>query len=243
MLHLTAVTQVPEKIAEKKVIVYKSRVDPSTLKQKAEEMKNELFTKRFSKPKPEDIRVVSVDKHYVPYTLVDAQYRIDYYIKKIYNIEVNEKAKEVKILGKTFTPQELIIPNTEPTQFRKVIAVEGQEWAFYQDKAYIILDKTGREILPDQVPIAPSEDNPKKLLKEFKNKTENPKLSNKEVITLVKDKLINKPKDIETIDNELFQITEHATIYNPVYIITLRNVKTKEEKNVHIDGVTGEILV
>ena len=243
MLHLTSVTEIPEKIVEKKIIVYKSRVDPSTLKQKAEEMKNELFIKRFSKPKPEDIRVVSVDKHYVPYTLVDAQYRIEYYIKKSYNVEVDEKAKEVKILGETFTPHELIIPNSEPTQFKKVITVPGQEWAFYEDKAYIILDKTGREISPDQVPIAPSEDNPKKLLKEFKNKTENPKLSNKEVITMVKERLVNKPNDIESVNNELFQITEHATIYNPVYIITLRNVKTKEEKNVNIDGVTGEVIL
>lgn len=243
MLHLTSVTKIPEKIVEKKIIVYKSRVDPSTLKQKAEEMKNELFTKRFSKPKPEDIKVVSVDKHYVPYTVVDAQYRIEYYIKKTYNIEVSEKAKEVKILGKTFKPEDLIIPNTEPAQFRKVVVVEGKEWAFYENKAYIILDKTGREILPDQVPIAPSEDNPKKLLKEFKNKTENPKLSNKELITMIKDKLINKPNDIETVDNELFQITEHATIYNPIYIITLQNAKTKEEKNVNIDGVTGEVIL
>jgi len=243
VLHLTSVTQIPEKIVEKKIIVYKSRVDPSTLKQKAEEMKNELFVKRFSKPKPEDIRVVSVDKHYVPYVLVDAHYRIEYYTKKTYNIEIEEKAKEVKILGKTFKPQELIVPNTEPTQFRKVITVPGQEWSFYEDKAYFILDKTGREILPDQVPIAPSEDNPKKLLKEFKNKTEHLKLSNKDVVTMAKDKLINKPTDVDSIDNELFQITEHAEIYNPIYIITLRNVKTKEEKNVNIDGVTGEVIM
>ncbi|MDG6221661.1 MAG: hypothetical protein IAX21_05880 [Candidatus Bathyarchaeota archaeon] len=240
---MTAVTQIPEKIAEKKIIVYKSRLDPAKLKLKAEEMKNELFVKRFQKPRPEDIRVVSVDKHYVPYALVDAQYRIEYYTKKTYNLEVDEKAKEVKILGKTFTPQTLVIPNTEPTQFKKVVAVEGQEWAFYEAKAYIILDKTGREILPDQVPIAPSEDNPTKLLKEFKNKTEHLKLSNKELVTMVKDKLINKPSDIDTIDNELFQISEHAVIYNPIYVITFQNVKTKEEKSVHIDGVTGDIIV
>ena len=240
---MTSITQVPEKIVEQKVIVYKSRVDTATLKQKAEEMKNELFVKRFSKPKPEDIRVISVDKHYVPYVLVDAQYRIEYYTKKTYDIEIDEKAKEVKILGQTFTPQTLVIPDTEPTQFRRVIIVEGQEWSFYEASAYFILDKTGREILPDQVPIAPSEDNPKKLLKEFGNRTEKPTLSNKEVITLAKEKLISKPTDVDTIDNELFQITEHAVIYNPVYIISFQNVKTKEEKNVSIDGVTGDILV
>ena len=76
VLSLTAIPEVPENITQRKVIVYKSRVDPAALKQKAEEMKNELFVKRFSKPKPEDIHVVSVDKNYEPYVLVDAKYRI-----------------------------------------------------------------------------------------------------------------------------------------------------------------------
>jgi hypothetical protein len=159
VLSLTSLPQVQENIvAQTKVIVYKSRVDAATLKQKAEEMKNELFIKRFSKPKPEDIHVVSVDKHYEPYVLVDAKYRIEYYIKKIYNLEVAEKTKEVKILGESFKPQMVAVPDSEPEQFRKVVSLEGQEWAFYEDKAYFVLDKSGNEISPDQVPIAPSED-------------------------------------------------------------------------------------
>ena len=225
-----------------KVIVYKSRVDPTMLKQKAEEMKNELFIKRFSKPKPEDIHVVSVDKHYEPYVLVDARYRIEYFTKKTYAVEIAEKAKEVKILGESFKPQVVAIPGTEPEQFRKIISLEGQEWSFYEDKVYFILDKNGKEISPDKVPIAPSEDNPRKLLKEFKKKTEKVKISNREVISMTKTRLIKKPSDVDTIDTEIFQITEHAIIYNPIYVITFRNMKNKEEKTVNIDGVTAEII-
>ena len=84
MLSLNAIPEVPENIAQRKIIVYKSRVDPAMLKQKAEEMKSELFVKRFSKPKPEDIHVVSVDKHYEPYVLIDAKYRIEYFTKKLF---------------------------------------------------------------------------------------------------------------------------------------------------------------
>jgi len=239
---LTAIPQIPENIAQIKVIVYKSRVDPATLKQTAEEMKNELFVKRFSKPKPEDIHVVSVDKHYEPYVLVDAKYRIEYFTKKVYTFEVAEKAKEIKILGETFKPQMVPIPDSEPEQFRKVIRLEGQEWSFYEDKAYFILDKSGREILPDQVPIAPSEDNPRKILKEFGDKAEKVKVSNREVIAMAKTKLIKRPPDVDTIENEIFQVTEHAIIYNPVYKITFRNNKNKEEKSVSIDGITAEII-
>jgi hypothetical protein len=239
---VTAIQQVPENIVEMKVIVYKARVDLTMLKQKAEEMKNELFVKRFSKPKLEDIHVVSVDKRYEPYVLVDAKYRIEYYTKKSYNIEVAEKAKEVKILGETLVPRIVAIPDSEPEQFRKFISLEGQEWSFYEDKAYFILDKSGNEVSPDQVPIAPSEDNPTKLLKEFGKKTEKVKISDREVISIAKNKLIKRPSDVDSIDNETFQVIEHAIIYNPIYIITFRNVKNKEEKTVRIDGVTAEVI-
>ena len=239
---MTAIPQVPENIVQRKVIVYKARVDPATLKQTAEEMKNELFVKRFSKPKPEDIHVVSVDKHYEPYVLVDAKYKIEYYTKKIYTFEVTEKAKEVKILGESFKPQMVPIPDSEPEQFRKVVSIEGQELSCYEDKAYFILDKNGHEISPDQVPIAPSEDNPKKILKEFGKNAEKVKVSNKDVLSLAKTKLINRPAEVDAYEDELFQITEYAIIYNPVYKITFRNTKNKEEKTVSVDGVTAEII-
>ncbi|KON30535.1 hypothetical protein AC477_04875 [miscellaneous Crenarchaeota group-1 archaeon SG8-32-1] len=239
---MTAIPQVPENIVQRKVIVYKARVDPATLKQTAEEMKNELFVKRFSKPKPEDIHVVSVDKHYEPYVLVDAKYKIEYYTKKNYTFEVTEKAKEVKILGESFKPQMVPIPDSEPEQFRKVVSIEGQELSCYEDKAYFILDKNGHEISPDQVPIAPSEDNPKKILKEFGKNAEKVKVSNRDVISLAKTKLINRPEEVDAYEDELFQVTEYAIIYNPVYKITFRNTKNKEEKTVSVDGVTAEII-
>ena len=242
MLSLTAIPQIPENVVQRKIIVYKARVDPATLKQTAEEMKNELFVKRFSKPKPEDIHVVSVDKHYEPYILIDAKYRIEYYSNKIYTFEIAEKAKEVKVLGQSFKPQLVSVPDSEPEQFRKVVSIEGQELSFYEDKAYFILDKKGNEISPDQVPIAPSEDNPKKILKEFGKNAEKLKITNKGILSLAKSKLINRPKEVENIENELFQVTEYAIIYNPVYKITFRNTKNKEEKTVSIDGVTAEII-
>lgn len=242
MLSLTAIPQIPEHIVQKKIIVYKARVDPATLKQTAEEMKNELFVKRFSKPKPEDIHVVSVDKHYEPYILIDAKYRIEYYTNKVFTFEIAEKAKEVRILGQSFKPQLVSVPNSEPEEFRQVVSIEGQELSYYEDKAYFILDKKGEEISPDQVPIAPSEDNPKKILKEFGKNAEKLKISNKGILSLAKSKLINRPPDVENIENELFQVNEYALIYNPVYKITFRNTKNKEEKTVNIDGVTAEII-
>jgi len=96
--------------------------------------------------------------------------------------------------------------------------------------------------LPDQVPIAPSEDNPQKILKEFGKNAEKVTMSNREVLAMAKSKLIKRPSDVDTLENEVFQVTEYAIIYNPIYKITFRNLKNKEEKTVSIDGVSAEIL-
>ena len=59
------VADVPEKIAGRKVIVYKSRVDPATIRLTAEKMKGKLFVKfGFSKPNPEEVLIGSIDEFY-----------------------------------------------------------------------------------------------------------------------------------------------------------------------------------
>jgi len=112
----------------------------------------------------------------------------------------------------------------------------------YEEKAYIILDKTGREISPDQVPSAPSEEHPKKILQEFGKKSGKIKFSPKKGVEIVKSRIVKRPPDADVIENELFQISEHAVIYSPIYEVTFRNVKTGEEKIIRIDGVTAKIV-
>ena len=212
------------------------------LEQKAEEMKNELFVKRFSKPKPEDIHVVSVDRHYEPYILVDAKYRIEYFTKRTFTLDLAEKTEAVKILGKTLKPEKVPIPDTEPEQLRKVVNLEAHEWSFYEDKTYLLLDKNGNEISPDQAPIAPSEDNPNEILKEFAKNTEKVDVSSREVLAMAKSRIVQRPSDVDIVDTEVFQVSEYALIYNPVYKITFRNLKNKKEKTVSIDGISAEII-
>jgi hypothetical protein len=79
-------------------------------------------------------------------------------------------------------------------------------------------------------------------LKEFGKNIDKVKVSNRNVLSLAKTKLINRPENMDTVENELFQVTEYAIIYNPVYKITFRNTKNKEEKTVSVDGVTAEII-
>ena len=56
-----------EKIAERKTIVYETRVDPTVMKLAGEKVKHQLFA-RFGllKPKPEEVQFVSMNKYYEP---------------------------------------------------------------------------------------------------------------------------------------------------------------------------------
>ena len=237
---MTEVPEISERIAKRKVIVYKSRVDPTIVKLTAEKMKGRLFVKfGFSKPNPEEIRVVSVDRYYEPFILVDAKYNIDYYKTRVYTLDVGNETDEVRVLGETFRPETVVGPDEES---RKVIRLEAQECLSYEDKAYIILDKTGREIPADQVPSAPSEDHPQKMLKEVGKKAGKLTFSPRKGVEMVKARIVKRPPDADKIENEVFQIFEYAVIYSPIYEITFRNVKTGEEKSIRIDGVTAKIV-
>ena len=231
---------IPEKISKTKIIVYKSRVDPTIVKLSAEKMKYKLFVKSNFAKKPEEIRVVSVDKYYEPYTLIDAEYSVEYFKKKIYTLDVDSETEKVMISGTKYDPK---IDNTNSEQSRSVITLEAELWSSYQDKAYLAFDKEGKEISPNQVPSAPSEDHPEKILEEFTKNTENDEASPQKSIELIKSKVIKRPSKVDTIEQELFQISEHAMIYSPIYEITFRNVRTGEEKMVKIDGVTAKTII
>ena len=233
---------IPEQLSERKIIVYKSRVDPTIVKLTSEKMKYKLFSKlAFSKNRSEEIRVVSVDKYYEPYVLIDAKYNVKYFRKRVYVLDVDDETEDVKILGASFTPETDSAPSNVNQNARRIVRLEAEMWSSYDDKVYLVLNRDGKEIPPDQVPAAPSEDHPEKILAEFK-KSGMVELSPQKELELVKSRIIKRPSESAQIEDELFVVSEHAVIYSPVYEITFRNTKTGEERLVKIDGVTAKIV-
>ncbi len=240
---MSEIPPIPEKISKRKVIVYKSRVDPTIVKLTAEKMKYKLFSKfGFSKNKTEEIRVVSVDKYYEPYIVIDAKYNVNYYKKKVYTLAVDSETEKVKISDAFYKPEIDTNGSIEDEELKKLVNIEAELWSSYKDKAYLVFNGEGKEIPPNQVPAAPSEDHPEKILKEFRKKTDIIQASPQKEIEMVKARIVKRPLDLSKIKDEIFQISEHAVIYSPIYEITLRNVKTTEERIIKIDGVTAKII-
>lgn len=231
---------VPERIVKRKTIVYKTLVDPTVVKITGEKVKHRVFLRfGFLTPKPEEVQYVSMDKYYEPYIVVSGKYSIDYYRKRVYTVEVDGDVQEVTLLKQTFKP---VPPKKAAKKAYKVIRLVGEERLFFEDAAYLILDKKGREVAPEQVPQAPSEEEPDKILTEFGEKIKKLEIPADTEVGLIRSRIMKRPSDIERVVEELFEVSERAIIYAPIYEVGFQNIKTGDVKALKIDGITAKVI-
>jgi hypothetical protein len=223
-----------EKIAEGKTIVYETRTDPTVIKLAAEKIKDKLFTRFwFLKPKPQEVQFVSIDKYYEPYVMISGSYLVDYYRKCLHAVEIDKDVLEVILLERKFVPEP---PEGSSAEDYKMIRLEGEERLKNQAKASLILDRFGQEISLENLPSAPSEEDPYQILEKFgvEEVTENMDVS------IMRNKIVKHPADVKRLVCETFEVNERAVIYTPRFRVNFSNMKTGEEKSVEFDGVTAQ---
>ena len=154
-----------ENIAERRTIVYQTLMDPAIVRIEGEKNKNRLFNRfLFKLNAPEEIEFVSIEKYYEPYLVVSGKHLIDYYRNCAYSLSVDKEAKEVTLFGHTFTPRQ----SSFATEGESNIRFEGEERLVKETRAFLILNRYGQDSKLNQFPAAPSEENPKNLIKSFK---------------------------------------------------------------------------
>jgi hypothetical protein len=237
---LTEITVLPQKIVDRRIIFLKSRLDPTMARLLGEKVKGKFFTRlHFLKPKPEEIRLISIGKYYIPYVLVSGKYAIDYCRKHVYSVNVDKNAREVAFFDRKFKPE----PLSQPPDEAQVIKLDGVEFFHYEDEASFVLDKMGRESDPEQLPCAPSEKWTVEELAKTGIKFEEVKISLEEEIDFLRSRIVNRPSDVGEVIREIFEVSERALIYCPMYQVTCRNVKTGKEAIAKIDGTTGKAVL
>ena len=223
-----------ERIVERKTIVYETRVDPTVIKVAGEKLKDQLFTRfGFLRPKPEEIQFVSIDKYYEPYMMISGKYAIDYYRKCAYSVKVDKEVLEVILLSKKFEPEQST--DSYGRDF-DLIRLEGEERLSNEVKASLVLDRFGRDVTLEKLPSAPSERNPEKVLAEHGVE----EIASNADLDFIRSKIVNRPKDINRLVSELFEVDERVIIYTPRFRVVYRNARTGEPKAVEFDGVTAE---
>jgi hypothetical protein len=218
-----------ESIVDRKTIVYEAKIDPTVIRVSGEKLKQQLFT-RFGlfKPKSEEIQFISLNKYYEPYIVISGKYFLDYYRKCTYVFKVDQGVKEVVLLEHKFIP--------EGSKSTKTVKLHGEERLNKEGKAFLILDKNGNDAMVDNLPSAPSEEKPKKIMAEYKI-DEIPENTD---VNYVKRRIAQRPKDVSRVVEEAFEITDRSVIYTPRFKLLFRNLKTGEEKVMVIDGVTSQ---
>ena len=229
---------VPKKIVERKIIVYKSRLDLNAIRLTAQKMKTELFTKfMFLKPRPKDIHIDSISKYYEPYVIVDGKYTIDFTKKWVQAIEVDETMQEITLFDKKLKPEPL---KNHPEKPCKVIKLAGEGRFRYENKTHIIFDRWWREVRLEELPFVPFEEQPEKILNT--NRFGNVEIPANKEIEILRSKIVRRPQDVVDVHKELFTVSERAVIYKPMYQLTFQNTKTGEKATMVIDAVTGRRL-
>lgn len=234
---MTEITALPQKIVNRKIVVLKSRLDPTMARLLGEKIKGKFFVRlRFLKPKPEEIRLIAVDKYYEPYIVVGGKYAIDYCKRRVNVIEVNKETKEIIIAGKRFKPE------PRPRRPFNVVELQAEEHFHYEDEAYFILDRMGREVVPEQMSYAPCEERPENAWGEIGLKLREVKISSDQEIEFLRSRIANRPSDADEITREWFEVNERTMICIPIYELTFQDIKTGREASVEIDGITGKII-
>jgi hypothetical protein len=218
-----------ENIVKRKTIVYEAHIDPTVIRVSGEKLKKQLFTRFwFLKPKSEEIQFVSLDKYYEPFIVISGKYFLDYFRKCTYIFKVDDAVKEVVLLDNKFVP--------ENSRSNKIVKLHGEERLINEAKAFLILDKDGRDSNAENMPSAPSEKKPEKIIAECGIE----ELPENADVNFVKERIAKRPKDMCRIVEEIFDVTERSVIYIPRYKLLFRNVNTGEEKTLVLDGVTAK---
>jgi hypothetical protein len=160
--------------------------------------------------------------------VISGKYFIDYYRKCTYIFKVDEGVREVVLLNYKFLP--------EAAKSSRIIKLPGEERLIKEAKAFLILDRNGRDTTVDNLPSAPSEKKPEKVIAEFGIE----ELAENVDVNFVRERIAKRPKDISRIVEEIFEITDRSVIYTPRFKLRFKNVQTGEEKVMVLDGVTSK---
>jgi hypothetical protein len=164
--------------------------------------------------------------------LISGKYAIDYYRKCAYTIQIDKEVIEVILLNQKFEPTHTA---DSAMRDRNTIALEGEERLKNEAKAYLVLDGNGQEVPLERIPSAPSERNPKKILAVFGTE----EIAHDADLDIIKSRIIQRPKYISRVVNEIFEVDERVVIYTPRFRALYRNMKSNEERIIEFDGVTG----
>jgi hypothetical protein len=97
---------------------------------------------------------------------------------------------------------------------------------------------SGKEVSLKQLPSAPSEKKPEKIVKKLGEKQVPPEFD----LDILRSRIQKRPADVSWIQSESFEVTERVVIYTPRFRALYKNSRTGKERAAEFDGVTGKLV-
>jgi proteasome assembly chaperone (PAC2) family protein len=90
------------------------------------------------KPKPEEVQLVSINRYFDRYVVVDGEYIIDYTKNKVHNIQVDDTMQQLTLFGETMQTKTLRGNLQIPC---KILQLAGEGHYKVTVKARLIFDR------------------------------------------------------------------------------------------------------
>lgn len=128
--------------------VLRPRMTADAARELVDRKKTDAFrTMIIRKPKPEAVRVESVDMYYEASVAASARYAADYYRKAVHDIRVERSVREVVVAGKRFAARGAgSLSKVMPGRGRNAVDIELDEHVYVDNSASVHLDARGGEI-------------------------------------------------------------------------------------------------
>lgn len=238
--NLSQVSNEPSKeLAKPRILM--SSVDITRVKswEIAEKRKISAFAKLrfFHKPKPEELKCTRFVKYYEPYLKIGGNYSLDYYRKSTYAVPVNSEVAEVEVFNKKLTPQ----PEKEGST-TKGLKIEARELVQFRNSATMIFDRKGREIV-DALPKVKMVEIHESFYHEHQHEFLNIEILTEKAADLLKKRVKQRPKDLENIKNEMFNVNDITILYLPFYYAEYVRANKNEARLIKINGCTGAVEI
>ncbi len=236
------------KTVNRETIILRSRLDTIKVKLLEEKLKSKLFARvGFLKPKSEEVQLISVDKYYEPYIVVGGKYAIDYHKRAarerdVARLHYEDKAHCVlNMVGHEIDPEQLPFASSKGRTLEELARTGMKLIPFSSSNGRTVegLAKARMKLIP----FASSNGQTVEELAKARMKLAEVKISFEEEIEFLRSRIVNRPSDVGEVIKEIFEVTERALIYSPVYQLTFRNVKTGKDVVAKIDGITGKTIL
>ena len=96
-----------------------------------------------------------------------------------------------------------------------------------ENQVFLVLNSEGKEVNSNMLCYAPSENSPQEIIAEFGLK----ELAQNLDVDFIKERIVKRPKDINRIVSENFEVSERTTVYYPIYKVKFANSNIRSGKN------------